>query len=206
VSVDLKDPFVQRSILVGLGLAAVLYLFFGTRLLPVCYQVRAERIRELRDEVGRLGADLARAKQTVQGLKSLETQYAELQREWERAEALLPNRSEIPEFLTGVTQSGLDCGLEVLMFEPKKETQHGFYAEKPVAVRVAGQYHQVGEFLARVASLPRLVDINRLQIRERQNEENKDQTVEAEMILSAYCLEDWTPPSDGAEQTEDSGT
>lgn len=190
MAVDLKDPFVQKSVLVGLALVGVLYLFFGTQMLPMCYKPQAQSIRELKDEVGGLSADLERAKRTANGLKSLEEKYAELERDWARVQALLPEKSEIPQFLTGVTHSGLDCGLEILMFEPKKTISHGFYTESPVAVRVAGQYHQVGEFLARVASLSRLADVSGLQLRERTGTDNEEQTVEAEMILSAYYLED----------------
>lgn len=190
MAVDFRDPFVQRSVLVGLGLAGLLYVFFGTHMLPVCCRPQAERIREARDEVERLSDDLSRAKQTASGLKALQDEYARLEKDWEEARALMPAKSEIPDFLTGVTRSGLDCGLQILMFEPKKLVQHAFYTESPVAVKVAGQYHQVGDFLARVASLPRLVNISQLQLRERTGTDGEDQTVEAEMILSAYYLDD----------------
>ncbi len=194
MAVDLKDPFLQKAVLAGLGLAGVLYLFFGTSVLSLCYRPQAARAGEIREEVARLEADLNRAKQTAQGLKSLETQYAELQKDWGLAQSLLPEKDEIPEFLTGVTRSGLDCGLQVLMFEPKSTIRHDFYTESPVAMKVSGQYHQAGEFLARVSNLPRLINVQKLQIRERTGAENKGETVEMEMVLSAYYLESGSAP------------
>jgi type IV pilus assembly protein PilO len=153
------------------------------------------KAREIREEVERVSADLARAKATAQGLKSLESQYARLEQDWERAQDLLPEKSEIPEFLTGVTRSGLDCGLEVRLFEPKTTVRHGFFTESPVAMKVAGQYHQAGEFLARISSLPRLVNVDKLQMREETGSDAKEHTVEMELILSAYYLENGTPAS-----------
>ncbi len=202
MAVDLKDPFVQRAMLAGLGLAGVLYLFFGTSVLPMCYKPQAAKAREIRAEVDRVSADVVRAKQTAQGLTSLQTQYAELEESWARAQAMLPEKSEIPDFLTGVTKSALDCGLDVLMFEPKKAVRYEFYSESPVAMRVAGRYHQAGEFLARVANLSRLVNVERVQIRERTGSEDEGNTVEMELVLSAYTLEQGPPPSQAAAGSE----
>ncbi|MCK4545850.1 MAG: type 4a pilus biogenesis protein PilO [Candidatus Eisenbacteria sp.] len=190
MTVDIKDPFVQKAALAGLGLAGLLYLYFGTAVVPFCYRPQVAAAQEIRETVNRLSGDLARAKATAEGLKSLESQYARLERDWKRAQDMLPEKSEIPRFLAGVTRSGLDCGLEVRLFEPKKTVGHGFFTESPVAMKVAGQYHQVGEFLARVSSLPRLVNVDRLQIREQMGVDDGDHTVEMELILSAYYLED----------------
>jgi type IV pilus assembly protein PilO len=202
VAIDFKDPFIQKSLLGGLGLAALLYLYFGTAVLPVCFQPQAAKAKELREEVDRMATDLARAKATAQGLKSLEAQYARLEWDWKLAQDLLPEKSEIPQFLTGVTRSGLDCGLEVRLFEPKSPIRHGFFTESPVAMKVAGQYHQAGEFLARISSLPRLVNVDKLQMREETGSDTKEHTVEMELILSAYYLENDAPVSKAASSAQ----
>jgi type IV pilus assembly protein PilO len=43
------------------------------------------------------------------------------------------------------------------LFQPNAETLHDFYAERPITVRMLGDYHQFGEFVSGVASLPRVV-------------------------------------------------
>ena len=41
--------------------------------------------------------------------------------------------------------------------QPNAEAKHDFYAERPISVRMLGDYHQFGEFVDGVASLPRVV-------------------------------------------------
>jgi type IV pilus assembly protein PilO len=43
------------------------------------------------------------------------------------------------------------------LFQPGPETPKEFYAEKPIALRMVGTYHQFGAFVSGVASLPRVV-------------------------------------------------
>ncbi|HTD28616.1 MAG TPA: type 4a pilus biogenesis protein PilO, partial [Xanthomonadaceae bacterium] len=43
------------------------------------------------------------------------------------------------------------------LFQPGPETPQEFYAEKPIALRMVGTYHQFGSFMSGVASLPRVV-------------------------------------------------
>ena len=47
--------------------------------------------------------------------------------------------------------------LDVQLFQPGSETYHYFYAERPISVHMLGDYHQFGEFVSGVASLPRVV-------------------------------------------------
>ena len=43
------------------------------------------------------------------------------------------------------------------LFQPNAEAFHDFYAERPISVRMLGDYHQFGEFVSGVAALPRVV-------------------------------------------------
>jgi type IV pilus assembly protein PilO len=36
----------------------------------------------------------------------------------------------------------------VQLFQPNAETLHDFYAERPISVRMLGDYHQFGEFVS----------------------------------------------------------
>ncbi len=71
----------------------------------------------------------------------------------------LPDKKEIPSLLTNITESGKDAGLEFLLFQPKPEINKDFYAEIPVSIKVAGNYHNVGLFFDKVSRLSRIVNI-----------------------------------------------
>jgi type IV pilus assembly protein PilO len=70
----------------------------------------------------------------------------------------LPSKTEMPGLLVDVSQTALSAGLETQLFQPGPETvKEGFYAEKPIALRMRGTYHQFGTFISGVAALPRVV-------------------------------------------------
>lgn len=77
----------------------------------------------------------------------------------------LPNKAEIEALLVDISQTGLASGLEFELFQPMDEVRKDFYAEKPIKIRVTGKYHEFGEFVSGVASLPRIVTQHDISIR-----------------------------------------
>ena len=73
----------------------------------------------------------------------------------------LPNRSEIDALLTDINQAGLGRGLVFELFKPAQQEQmKDFYAELPIAIKITGNYHDMGAFASDVAQLPRIVTLN----------------------------------------------
>jgi type IV pilus assembly protein PilO len=69
----------------------------------------------------------------------------------------LPGKTEMPDLLIDISQTALATGIRNELFEPGAEINKGFYAEKPISIRMLGSYHQFGQFVSGVASLPRVV-------------------------------------------------
>jgi type IV pilus assembly protein PilO len=70
----------------------------------------------------------------------------------------LPSKTEMPGLLVDISQTALSAGLETQLFQPGAESiKEGFYAEKPIVLRMRGTYHQFGTFISGVAALPRVV-------------------------------------------------
>jgi len=95
--------------------------------------------------------------------------YVQQQREIEQSFGALlkqlPNKSEMDALLTDINQAGLGRGLQFELFKPAaQEKMADFYAELPIAVKVTGNYHDMGAFASDVAQLPRIVTLNDLAI------------------------------------------
>jgi type IV pilus assembly protein PilO len=90
-------------------------------------------------------------------LEAYEAQLAEMQELLETMFRQLPSRTEMDKLLVDVSQTALGAGIDVQLFQPNAEAFHDFYAERPISVRMLGDYHQFGEFVSGVASLPRVV-------------------------------------------------
>ena len=76
----------------------------------------------------------------------------------------LPSRTEVPELLVDISQTGVAAGLEFELFKPLPEQRKDFYAEKPIDIVVTGGYHQFGTFVSGVAALPRIVTLHDISI------------------------------------------
>lgn len=96
-------------------------------------------------------------------LEPLREQLKEMKESFGNLLRLLPNKTEIEGLLVDISQSGLSAGLEFELFKPSAEQVAEFYAIQPITIRVTGTYHEFGNFVSSVASLPRIVtqhDIN----------------------------------------------
>ena len=94
----------------------------------------------------------------VQQLKEIEQSFGALLKQ-------LPNKAEMDALLTDINQAGLGRGLQFELFKPAaQERLADFYAELPIAVKITGNYHDMGAFASDVALLPRIVTLNDLAI------------------------------------------
>ena len=71
----------------------------------------------------------------------------------------LPNKTEMPDLLVDISQTALGAGITTEVFQPGPEQirPEDYYAEKPISLKLRGSYHQFGNFISGVASLPRVV-------------------------------------------------
>ncbi|MFN5745298.1 MAG: type 4a pilus biogenesis protein PilO [Methylococcaceae bacterium] len=90
-------------------------------------------------------------------LLDIEKTFGELLRQ-------LPDRTQVPELLVDVSQTGLASGLEFELFKPGTEVTRDFYAELPIEVRVLGTFFDFGSFVSSLASLPRIVTVHNIKI------------------------------------------
>ena len=106
---------------------------------------------------------VAKKRQAV-NLPEYKRQLSEIDRQFGALLKQLPNRSEIESLLADINQAGLGRGLQFELFKPGSEAMKDFYAELPIAVRVTGGYHDLGEFVGDVAQMPRIVTLNDIAI------------------------------------------
>jgi len=76
----------------------------------------------------------------------------------------LPGKTEVPNLLVDISQTGLAAGLQEKLFQPGGEKGNGFYAELPIKIRLVGRYHEFGAFVSGIAALPRIVTLHDIQI------------------------------------------
>ena len=91
-------------------------------------------------------------------LKDIERSFGALLRQ-------LPGKTEVPNLLVDISQTGLAAGLQEKLFQPAAEQKKDFYAELPFRIRLTGSYHEFGEFVSGIAALPRIVTLHDIEIK-----------------------------------------
>lgn len=115
-------------------------------------------------EEATLKEDWVGKKRQAVNLPEYRRQLSEIDRQFGALLKQLPNRSEMESLLADINQAGLGRGLQFELFKPGTEGMKDFYAELPIAVRVTGSYHDLGEFVGDVAQMPRIVTLNDIAI------------------------------------------
>jgi type IV pilus assembly protein PilO len=107
---------------------------------------------------------ISKKKQAV-NLDTYRRQLKDLEQAFGALIKQLPNKAEMDALLTDINQAGLGRGLEFDLFRPAdNETLTEFYAERPISIRVTGNYHDLGAFASDVSRLPRIVTLNDINI------------------------------------------
>ncbi|TZF88566.1 type 4a pilus biogenesis protein PilO [Cognatilysobacter lacus] len=121
-------------------------------------------IGDKRDELSSLESkekELRTTFETKQGqaanLGALKQQLVQMEQQLQQMLRQLPSKNEMPDLIVDISQTALATGISNELFQPGEEQPKDFYAEKPIALRMVGTYHQFGAFMSGVASLPRVV-------------------------------------------------
>src|SRR5271170_1443485 len=102
--------------------------------------------------------------QRAANLDAYKAQLAEMERSFGAMLRQLPGKTEVPNLLVDISQTGLAAGLQEKLFQPGSEKSNGFYAELPIKIRLVGSYHDFGNFVSGIAALPRIVTLHDIQI------------------------------------------
>ncbi|HET7261714.1 MAG TPA: type 4a pilus biogenesis protein PilO [Casimicrobiaceae bacterium] len=124
-----------------------------------------DRLTSAQQDEVRLKAQFVEKKAKAINYDLYVQQLAEVNQAFGALVKQLPNRSEIDALLTDINQAGLGRGLQFDLFRPApQEKMADFYAELPIAIKITGNYHDIGAFASDVAALPRIVTLNDLSI------------------------------------------
>jgi type IV pilus assembly protein PilO len=118
---------------------------------------------EVKKELG-LREDYKKKLAQAVNLDALRKQREQVQQYVTQLEKQLPSKAEMDALLSDINQAGLGRSLQFELFRPGAVTVKEYYAELPIAVRVAGRYHDIGSFASDIAHLSRIVTLNNLQV------------------------------------------
>ncbi len=191
-SLDTSDPgrwpllFRLVSVVVVFGAVAMLgvYMFVIKSELPTLERAELEE-RELR-------ATFEERQTKTANFDAYRAQLAEIERSFGTMLRQLPGRTEVPNLLVDISQTGLGAGLEEKLFQPMGEIRREFYAELPIKIRLTGSFHELGDFVSGIAALPRIVTLHDIGIRPVTPDDYDELTLDVTAKTYRYLDEDAT--------------
>src|SRR5271169_6744700 len=180
-SIDPRDvgrwPVAVRGFFVLLGFAVVAaagwYFFVWNDDRPLLQKAQNDELD--------LRAQFESKQQRAANLDAYRAQLGEMERSFGAMLRQLPGKTEVPNLLVDISQTGLAAGLQEKLFQPQAEQKKDFYAELPIKIRLTGNYHSFGEFVSGIAALPRIVTLHDIDIKS----ESKDAYDQLSLELTA---------------------
>jgi len=160
-----------------LGLLLVAILAVGWYLM---IKDKSDQLERVQQQELALRTDFEEKQRKAANLEAYEQQLEDMQELLETMFRQLPSKTEMDKLLVDISQSALASGIDVQLFEPQPEAQQDFYAERPISIRMMGNYHEFGDFVDAVAALPRVVILTMHNVSLRRA---NDETAQGRLIL-----------------------
>lgn len=140
-------------------LGLVLVLAVGGLFYYYVYMPRSQELDEQEDRVAQLQQQNRQARSQIGNLDELRAELRRQEQLFRVLRDLIPPQAEVPAVYESIAQEVETLGLELNRVTPSnpQPVEGGYYQQQTWQMEVEGSYHTVGEFLTRVASLPRII-------------------------------------------------
>jgi type IV pilus assembly protein PilO len=157
---DPRDPG-RWPLPVRLG-AIVLFFVVATALLLwlLVWNSKKDELAQLQNTEQTLRSEFRTKHAKAVNLDLYKQQLADIEKRFGAMLQRLPSETDMDSLLIDIAQAGTGTGLQQVFFRPQPEQNRDFYAERPIKIRLAGNYHQMGEFVSTIAALPRIVTLH----------------------------------------------
>jgi len=163
-SLDPKDPGRWPLAVRGFFVALIFAVCAGFAWYMLVWNEDRPLLQKAQADELDLRAQFENKQQRAANLEAYKAQLSEMERTFGAMLRQLPGKTEVPNLLVDISQTGLAAGLQEKLFQPGSEKSNGFYAELPIKIKLVGSYHQFGAFVSGIAALPRIVTLHDIQI------------------------------------------
>jgi len=163
-ALDLRDPGRWPLAIRGFFVALIFAVCAGIAWYMLVWNEDRPLLQKAEADELDLRSQFENKQQRAANLDAYKAQLGEMERSFGAMLRQLPGKTEVPNLLVDISQTGLAAGLQEKLFQPGGEKSNGFYAELPIKIKLVGSYHQFGAFVSGIAALPRIVTLHDIQI------------------------------------------
>ncbi len=194
-----EEPRQKNAALGAILALAGLYFFNSYLVAPVVEEAEVLEARlEVLENQNRRAQIIA-----TRGGVELEKRLALYEDHIIQLEKLIPRDEEVSELLLAISVEERRTGVEVTLLRPEPVEAGEFYDRWSYEIGVEGAYHQVGAFMASIASLERIIaavdmDVVQAPVNPNNSRDN-DGKIRARFRIQTYVVSNRPPPVAGEE-------
>lgn len=171
-----------------LGIAAVVIILLLAEFL--LFSDKKKRTEKLIKENAELDFKISEANRIKKHAAELEEQMNHLKSQLERLKKILPVDFNKPKFLQDIRRYANEHGLEVVNYSHNKSVVDDVIVEHPFTFKTYGNYHDLGNFFAKLSNYPRIINVKGLHIS--RAEDTAAYTLKADFIISVFTYREPT--------------
>ena len=136
-----------------------------------------------------LRADMNKGYETARRLPAFKQQVADLEGRLDNLKSVLPDEKDAADLLRRLETVATQSHLVIKSFKPAPIVTRQLHAEWPISLELEGTYHNLAIFFDRVGKFTRIVNINGLDVKNKQKPE-PNSTITATCVATTFVLLD----------------
>jgi len=160
-----EDISKNKILLIGIAIA-VISLWYGYNRI---YKTTRDSLRKINIDIRSEGVNM-----------EISTRLASLQNELLRYKVYFSKERDIPWLVDRVSKAANESGLRVVSLNSKPLVSSNMFLYSSLNIAVAGTFHQLGDFIARIENSKELIRIERLSFKK------EGELLNADIVVSAY--------------------
>jgi type IV pilus assembly protein PilO len=162
---DPRDPG-RWPLPVRLGAIALFFVILcGFMLYFLVWNSKKDELAQYENEENTLRQEFRTKHAKAVNLELYKQQLDDIQKSFGAMLRQLPGKTEVPNLLVDISQTGSAAGCQQELFQPQPPEAKDFYALVPIKIRLSCSYHQLGDFVSGIAALPRIVTLHDVAIK-----------------------------------------
>lgn len=153
----LKDPRV-----IGYGVIVVLLGVFVGLWYNFYYSPLLEQEKALNVQLEAKNREFEAIREMMRNLILLENEVAASENELRELQLMFPESKDVPGLIFEITRLSKQNNVLVTKFVPVGDNAHTYYVENVYSLSVVANYRRLGEFLASLANLKLIVNVDKL--------------------------------------------
>lgn len=177
----------QALVLLGIVILGAGYLYY-----EYVYTPMTEGVEQLEERIDVLHAQNDRAKRLAQRFGTdLQEKVKVYEQQLHALEELIPRGQEVPELLNAIATQAQISRVDLSRIRPASVDEGPYYSKYVYELAIIGEYHDVGRYLARIASLPRIIKPTNLTVSPAPAQARKEDSVapvQATLLIETFVM------------------